>query len=207
MPYLGTQPNDVKKNIGLYTPSEILQLTKDGNWGGSLELIEEQTVSSVAGFDLTNIKENVYDVHLLQFNSVHTTSNTSNTYYRLRVSTDGGSSFVTSGYQYAYQDGSSAGAFNEVKSTSASEMFLTFTSDNATNNANANGYCYIYNLGNSNKYSFTTFQSIGQINNSTNYMWFGGNVYPQANIVNALNISTSTGFNFDGHFKLYGVKQ
>jgi hypothetical protein len=207
MPYLGTQPNDVKKNIGLYTPSEILQLTKEGSWGGSLELIEEQTVSAVAGFDLTNIKENVYDVHLLQFNSVHTTSNTSNTYYRLRVSTDGGSSFVTSGYQYAYQDGSSAGAFNEVKSTSASEMFLTFTSDNATNNANANGYCYIYNLGNSNKYSFTTFQSIGQINNSTNYMWFGGNVYPQANIVNALNISTSTGFNFDGHFKLYGVKQ
>jgi len=207
MPYLGTQPNDVKKNIGLYTPSEILQLTKEGSWGGSLELIEEQTVSAVAGFDLTNIKENVYDVHLLQFNSVHTTSNTSNTYYRLRVSTDGGSSFVTSGYQYAYQDGSSAGAFNEVKSTSASEMFLTFTSDNATNNANANGYCYIYNLGNSNKYSFTTFQSTGQINNSTNYMWFGGNVYPQANIVNALNISTSTGFNFDGHFKLYGVKQ
>ena len=41
MAYLGTQPNDVKKNIGLYTPSQILQLTKDGNWGGSLELIEE----------------------------------------------------------------------------------------------------------------------------------------------------------------------
>ena len=35
MAYLGTQPNDVKKNTGLYTPSEILQLTKDGSWGGS----------------------------------------------------------------------------------------------------------------------------------------------------------------------------
>ena len=39
MSYLGTQPNDVKKNTGLYTPGEILQLTKDGSWGGSLELI------------------------------------------------------------------------------------------------------------------------------------------------------------------------
>ena len=39
MAYIGTQPNDVKKNTGLYTPSEILQLTKDGSWGGSLELI------------------------------------------------------------------------------------------------------------------------------------------------------------------------
>ena len=207
MAYLGTQPNDVKKNTGLYTPSEILQLTKDGSWGGSLELIEEQTVSDVAGFNLTNIKENVYDVHLLQFNSVHTVSNTSNTTYRLRVSTDGGSSFVTTGYQYAVQDGSTIAAFNEVKSTSASEMFLTFTSDTDTNNANANGYCYIYNLGNSNKYSFTTLQSMAQINSSTGIMWFGGNVYPQANTVNALNISTSTGFTFDGHFKLFGVKQ
>jgi len=206
--YLGqNQPNQTVSNSGVFSITDVAELQSQGKLGGSLELIEEQTVSAVAGFDLTNIKENVYDVHLLQFNSVHTTSNTSNTYYRLRVSTDGGSSFVTSGYQYAYQDGSSAGAFNEYKSTSASEMFLTFTSDNATNNANANGYCYIYNLGNSSKYSFTTFQSIGQINNSTNYMWFGGNVYPQANIVNALNISTSTGFNFDGHFKLYGVKQ
>ena len=207
MPYLGTQPNNIVKNTGLYTPSEILQLEKDGNWGGSLELIQEQTVSAVSGFNLTDIKESIYDVHLLQFNSVHTVSNTSNTTYRLRVSTDGGSSFVTSGYQYAVQDGSTIGAFNEFKSTSASEMFLTFTSDTNTNNANANGYCYIYNLGNSSKYSFTTLQSMAQINSSTGIMWFGGNVYPQANIVNALNISTSTGFNFDGHFKLFGVKQ
>ena len=207
MPYIGTQPNDVKKNTGIYSPSEILQLTKEGSWGGSLELIAEETVSAVSGFNLTDIKESIYDVHLLQFNSVHTVSNTSNTTYRLRVSTDGGSSFVTSGYQYAVQDGSTIGAFNEIKSTSASEMFLTFTSDNATNNANANGYCYLYNLGNSSKYSFTTLQSMAQINSSTGIMWFGGNVYPQANTVNALNISTSTGFNFDGHFKLYGVKQ
>ena len=53
MSYLGTQPNNVKKNIGLYTPSQILQLTKDGNWGGSLELIQEQTVSGVSNTDFT----------------------------------------------------------------------------------------------------------------------------------------------------------
>ena len=206
--YLGQNtPNQTVNNSGVFSITDSADLESQGALGGSLELIQEQTVSAVSGFNLTNIKENVYDVHLLQFNSVHTVSNTSNTIYRLRVSTDGGSSFVTSGYQYAVQDGSTIGAFNEFKSTSASEMFLTFTSDNATNNANANGYCYIYNLGNSSKYSFTTLQSMAQINSSTGIMWFGGNVYPQANIVNALNISTSTGFNFDGHFKLFGVKQ
>ncbi len=63
MAYLGTQPNDVKKNTGLYTPSEILQLTKDGSWGGSLELIQTQTVSSaVAQVDFTSIQESNYDV-------------------------------------------------------------------------------------------------------------------------------------------------
>ena len=39
MSYIGTQPNNVKKNIGLYNPNEILQLEKDGHWGGSTELI------------------------------------------------------------------------------------------------------------------------------------------------------------------------
>ena len=66
MAYLGTQPNDVKKNTGLYTPSEILQLTKDGSWGGSLELIESQTISSAtASINFTNIKGAKYDVHFL----------------------------------------------------------------------------------------------------------------------------------------------
>ena len=48
MSYIGTQPNNVKKNIGLYNPNEILQLTKEGSWGGSMELIQSQTVSSAA---------------------------------------------------------------------------------------------------------------------------------------------------------------
>ena len=30
MSYIGTQVNDIVKNTGVYTPSEILQLEKDG---------------------------------------------------------------------------------------------------------------------------------------------------------------------------------
>ena len=70
MTYLGTQPNNVKKNTGLYTPSEILQLTKDGSWGGSLELIEEQTFSATTTIDFTSIKGNKYDVIVAQLNDV-----------------------------------------------------------------------------------------------------------------------------------------
>ena len=77
MSYIGTQPNNVKQNIGIYNPNEILQLTKEGSWGGSLELIQSQTVSSaVAQVDFTSIKENIYDVHLLQVNNFETVSGT-----------------------------------------------------------------------------------------------------------------------------------
>ena len=58
MAYLGTQPNDVKKNTGLYTPSEILQLTKDGSGGGSVELIQEKTYARwVTLVDVHSIQE------------------------------------------------------------------------------------------------------------------------------------------------------
>ena len=69
MSYIGEQVNNVKQNSGLYTPSEILQLTKDGSWGGSLELIAEQTISgNVANFNFseTVLHSFVFD-HFLPF--------------------------------------------------------------------------------------------------------------------------------------------
>lgn len=207
MAYLGTQPNNTKKNIGLYTPNEILQLTKEGSWGGTLELIDRQTVTASAGIEFTNIKEDVYSVHYLKFNSLHQTSTTNNTTYRLRVSTNGGTSYKSSGYENASQSLTSGSSFTENKSTSATELFLSFTSDNATNNANANGYCYLYNLGDSTRYSFQTYQTVTQINNSTFVIYFGGGVRDTTEVVNALQITTSTGSNFDGSFELFGIKK
>ena len=208
--YLGDTSTKIKqqvKNQGVISISENYELQKAGHLGGSLELIESQTVTGSAGLEFTNIKEDVYDVHLIKFHSVHTTSNTSNTDYRLRVSTNGGSSYISVGYDNASQSGTQAGSFSENRSTSATEFFLTFTSDNATNNANANGYSYLYNLGNSSKYSFQNYHTVTQINNSTFVMYYGGGVYTVADTVNALQITTSTGFNFDGTFELFGIKQ
>ena len=101
MAYFGTQPNEVKKNTGLYTPSEILQLTKDGSWGGSLELIEEQTVASVSVIDFTSIQENKYDVHYMTINA-YTGSNIN---IRLRFYESGSSYETANGYQQAHQWG------------------------------------------------------------------------------------------------------
>jgi len=200
MPYIGTQPNDVKQNTGLYTPSEILQLTKDGSWGGSLELIEERTVSSVSQTDFTNLKN--YDVHYVSVSNfaVVTTDNT----LALRYSNDGGSSFETSNYQQAIQQGESNGQVFESKTTSATSVLVTaVTGDESYKSGNS--YCYLYNLLNSSKYSFNTVNSVSVRESSNLEYRFGGGVYAVAETINAIRLYS--GSTFSATIKLYGVKQ
>ena len=198
MAYLGTQPNDVKKNTGLYTPSEILQLTKDGSWGGSLELIEEQTItSSTATVDFTSIKGAKYDVHYMTINGFETVSG-GQSVVSIRYSTDSGSSYVSSGYQNAYQQGFANGTFNELRSTSESGIRVGFY--NSTEQSS--GYVYLYNLNNSSKYSFNTFHNIQE----NACMSFGGGAYPVANTVNAIRVLGDANID-NAVVKLYGVKQ
>ena len=200
MTYLGTQPNDVKKNTGLYTPSEILQLEKDGHWGGSLELIEEQTVSGVGTIDFTNIKENVYDVHFLSVSNYHTTADSGRGVLRFYESGVLESAGV---YQVAEQQGRADGVFSEVRSTTSTSLRYIISTGNATNES-GNAYCYIYNAGNSSKYTFMTYQTMSIQAIPQGIMAFGGGVLPQASLVDGFQIS---GTGITATAKLYGVKQ
>ena len=196
MAYLGTQPNDVKKNTGLYTPSEILQLTKDGSWGGSLELIEEQTVSGVSFIDFTSIQENKYDVHYMTVNA-YTGSNIN---IRLRFY-ESGVLETANVYQQAHQWGANNGTFLEIKDTGDGEIEVANTTSDPSS-----AYVYLYNLGDSTKYSMTThqssfFQSAGDYN-----MTFGSAVYPTAETINAIRLTTSSG-NLNATATLYGIKE
>jgi len=201
MSYLGTQVNNVKKNTGLYTPSEILQLTKDGSWGGSLELIAEQTVSSASAVDFTSIKENVYDVHMLQINGLETPS--SNQRVEMQFSNDSGSSFETSNYQYAHVLGGANGGFSEQKSTSDSHIKLAYGG-----NSPFHLYIYLYNLGNSSKYSFVTNHTANNTDSSSSFFMFGGGVYKVAETINGIRIRYNNGQTLSGgSLKLYGMKE
>jgi len=204
MTYLGTQPNDVKKNTGLYTPSEILQLTKDGSWGGSLELIAEQVItSSTSAIDFTNLGN--YDVHFLSMSNVTSTLN--NKSVIIQLSNDGGSSFITSGYQYAHQVMKGNGSFTEVKTQSGGQLVILQELGNATNDI-SNSYCYLYNLSNSSKYSFATQHTSGLKSATEPEFRFGGGVLPTAETHNAIRIKEDSTTDFDNAtVKLYGVKQ
>ena len=203
MTYLGTQPNDVKKNTGLYTPSEILQLTKEGSWGGSLELIEEQTYSSAVSFvDFTSIQENKYDVHFMTFNNVDYASEQvpALRFYESGVLESAGV------YQYAEQQCQSNGSFAESKDTASTFLGLGNFAVGASN-----VYCYLYNLGNSSKYSFISFHNVNtdaDASPSEAVANFGGGVLPQASTVDGIRFTGAGGANLSSfNIKLYGVKQ
>jgi len=198
MAYLGTQPNNVKKNIGLYSPSEILQLTKDGSWGGSLELIQSQSVSGATTCNFTTIKENLYNVHLLQLDDLESASSM---YSEIRLSNDGGSSYETSNYERAVQYGGTNGSFGVNNSTSADRFsILNFSNANEPQSL----YVYLYNLGNSSVNSLISHQAPP----SPQWMYFGGGDYTVAETINAIQVLNSAGASFTGGTAtLYGLKQ
>ena len=202
MAYLGTQPNDVKKNIGLYTPSDIHQLTIDGSWGGSLEFIMENSFSTSSAVELTTLKENVYDVHY--FTLILTGSHQDHR-IDMSFSNDGGTSYENSNYEYAKIYGQTDGTFNQQTSTAASGMQI---GANVDSNDGFNAYGYLYNLGDASKFSFYSGHSIGEKAGDAGVqkMEFGGGCYQATETVNAFKFAPNVG-TLTGECKLYGIKK
>ena len=194
--YLGTAPNQIKSNSGLFSVSDINELEAKGHFGGSLELIQSQTISSAtASINFTNLGN--YDVHFLTILGYETDGGGAE-FVRVRFSNDGGSSYENSNYQVAQQVCATGGTFTEVRSTSDTAIELAYTS----NTEQSNNYVYLYNLNNSSKYSFATFQGMKQGAD----MSFGGGVYAVAETINALQVITGSACDV-AVIKLYGVKQ
>ena len=205
--YIGqNQPKQKVKNFGVLSSFEISHLEKQGHAGGSLELIAEQSItSSTATMDFTNIKENKYDVHLLVYKNFDVDVNNARPVMRFYES---GVLETANVYQSANQQMRSNGTFSEVKSTGHSYVRLGGGGSNSDDPDN--GYVYIYNAGNSSKYTYATIQTTGIYFNDNSVLGeFGGSVLPQASVVDGIQILTwATGDNITNlQAKLYGVKQ
>ena len=200
--YLGTTPNQQLNNSGVFSVSEALQVQKDGEWGGSLQLIEEKSISGVSSAIFTDIKEAKYNIHFLQIIDYQPVSD--GTDIRIRFY-ESGVEESASVYQYAFEYMVSTGSRQEVQSTGESYLRATFNTGNATNEK-GNSYNYFYNLGNSSKYSFQTMQTVLIQDNGNFNTAFGGGVLPQASAVDQVKLYNSGG-NFSCTAKLYGVKQ
>lgn len=173
---------------------------------GKLELISTQTYSgAVANIDFKvadSTWDNSYNVHLLTVNN-------------LGVTASGGSQgliqFYESGvletanvYQRAWQYGNATGTFGESKSTADDTVFSFYT---ATGDITSNFYLYIYNAGDSSKYTFVTGQMF-KVDVGTPQMQFGSGVLPQTSVVDGIRIKDSSGANWTSFdISLYGIKE
>ena len=207
--YIGKEVEQVfRDNKGIFTPQDIIELDQENKWTnfGQLELIQTQTASgSGLNIDFTNIKETTYNVHLLFLSGIFFAG--TNKLPRMRLSNDNGSTFESgSSYQEAYQ--SMVGAtFTEVKSSGQGFFNLI---NNVGNEATevGNSYTYLYNLGDSTKFSFCTYHSTSMTSGGTNYAsTFGSGQYTVAEVNNAIRIfEATTSHNITGTASLYGIR-
>ena len=172
---------------------------------GKLELIETQTISgATAGIDFTNLQGSTYNVHLLTYNDLQVTTDAATV--NIRFSNDGGSSFETSNYDQAVQEGRASGSFFEIRTTSGTNIRLNGNAGTGTNETE-NGYIYLYNLNDSAKYSFATYHSSVYNRDPSGAMNFGSGVYHQAETINAVRLRPSSGNIDNAVVSLYGIKE
>ena len=194
--YLGTTPNQKVKNSGVFSVSEALQLQKDGELGGSLQLISTTTFSSSSAVNITEGFKG-YDVFFAQVLGL---SGSGNMNFGMQFYESG--VLETAGvYQYAEEYIQSDGGRNEEGSSNASRLVM-----NSLQSSDSCGlYIYFYNFTDSSRLSYFTFQ------NAPSYVAdfetkFGGGCLSQASVVDGVSFTPNTG-TISGTIKLYGVKK
>ena len=204
--YKGAEPTQsFGNNTGVFDPADINNLVKDDKWTqyGQLELIETQTVSSVANVEFTDLGS--YNVHFLTVNDLKVVND--NVWLEVRFY-EGGVLETGSVYQWANQVGVGTGTFYESRTTGFSTLrFMTGANIGNSTNETGNAYCYFYNLTDSSKYSFMTHQCISMYDTNGMDMNFGSGCMPQASEVDGIQLILTSGNIDSATISLYGIKE
>lgn len=204
--YVGATPSQVKFNTGVYSLTDYNSQRKTNNFGGVYEHIQTIEVTSAQAYiEFTDIKEDKYDVHRLICDEA---SMTASNRINCRFSTNGGSSYITSGYTrvvtYRNHLNNDAGDYSN---NSEDAIWYSVGTDNSSDTATTGAYINFYNLGNFAEKG-ATFEHAGHnTNNSSNYMVYGAYQYEETPAVNALRFFAYTGNLDKGKFRLYGLKR
>jgi len=172
---------------------------------GKLELIETQTITSTtSAVEFTNL--GTYNVHFIAQSNVDLA--TDGAFTQVQLSSNGGTSYITTGYEYARQRNyisSGTGYSQEGKSTNTT--FVAILGSSGTSNyENGNAYAYLYNLLDSNRYSYGTFQAIS-VSSTDLDSWFGSAVLETAAAHNAIRIIANNGDIEEMNISLYGIAE
>lgn len=175
---------------------------KNAVGSGNLVLIQSQVVSSsTPAITFTTGISGTYDVYFFSFYGL--TVDTAFQEIIMQLSTDGGSSYSSTGYDSEGYFANVAGLGN-VAGGDGTGIVINNAPD-PSSGFSAAGFGYLYNFGNAslNKqaiFNSNTYQSGDQFQ-------FGvGSNWATATVVNALQVILGTSGNFlTGNFKLYGI--
>ena len=199
--YVGNFPNQQVSNSGVLSLDDINNLESNGELGGSLELIASTSHSGdVSQIDFTDIKAPKYDVHLLQIKDFDFETSIGRIGIQLRES---GTWETGTNYMYSIKYLETTGSYGNQRQTAYEYMQLEFQLSTA---GTMNCYAYLYGLGDSNKYSFMTYD-LHMVGATYGSHRFGGGALTQASAVDGIRIMRSGSSNFTGYnIKLFGVK-
>ena len=192
-------------NKGIFTPTDIYDLTRDDKWTqfGQLDLIQTQTVSSVSTVSFADLPIEKYNVFFLTY-QFHSGSHDVGIFGRFGQ----GTSYRDSNNMYANIRGEADGTFANYSSTSmwAHQHANLGTMATSPDGLGFTGYAYLYNMGDSTKYSFVSVHSsFTSRTNNTSAFNIGGGMYPVLEMNNSYSIFPNTG-SFSGVTSMYGIE-
>ncbi len=138
--YLGTAPNQIKKNSGVFSVDDINELEAKGHFGGSYELIVTRSAdNSAQTLEFDNCFSTKYGMYLIHWKDFVPANDENAIYFRFKNA----SGEVTSGYQYANFRNNASGGSGEEKSTSAAFIKVHGGGGSGTSEAQ-NGHIFVY---------------------------------------------------------------
>jgi hypothetical protein len=176
-------------------------------WGAApgLVLLESETASASASLDFTAFSS-AYDVYLFQFINILPATDAAN--FLFRVSTDGGSSFSATGYEYVdIVNSTSAAGIVSNTSTSASAVQLFAAVDSGATYG-MNGQLQLYGPANASLGKTMTWLLNGPFNTvARRYTSSGSGFWGTTTAVNAAQFLFSSGNIASGVIRMYGYTE
>ena len=193
------------ENKGIFTPTDIYDLTIAEKFTdyGQLELIETISFSSVSSVSFSDLPINKFNVFFLTYH-FHSGSHDVGIFGRFGQ----GTSYRDSGNYYAVTRGEADGTFADYSSSSmwAHQHANLGTMATSPDGLGFTGYAYLYNMGDSTKYSFVSVHSsFTSRTNNTSAFNFGGGVYPVTEMHNSYSLFPNTG-SCSGGASIYGIE-
>ena len=171
--------------------------------GGALVYISSQTASNSASVEFTTGIDSTYEEYIIE--GVDIVCATDDQDLLMTFSTDGGSSYLNSGYGYAYTQMRAGGVVGGVDSASTSSIKVTDTQQNGAGYGAA-VQIRLYNPAGA------TLRKLGYVSavdfQSTNIHTIAGAcMNTTTSAISAVKFAYSSGNITSGVFRLYGVKK